>query len=94
LKYYPRFLKAQRAKWEAIFKTLPKQIAPYLMLAQHTVTGFGEGLREGACLAKAWGFTADWVVEPICGTAFYFMGLEGLTAPMDAIDDILGDWDR
>lgn len=94
IKYNPRFLKAQRAKWEAIFKTLPKQVAPYLMLAQHTVTGFHEGLREGALLAKAWGVSRDWAVEPICGTAFYFMGLEGLAAPMAAIDDILEDWDR
>jgi hypothetical protein len=64
----------------------------FLMLAQHTVTGFREGLREGALLAKAWGFTPDWVVEPICGQAYYFRGLEALEAAFDAIDDVLDDW--
>ena len=54
IKHQPRSLKSQRAKWEAVFKLLPKQVAPYLMLAQHTVTGFREGRREGALLAKAW----------------------------------------
>ncbi len=85
LAHNPRFLKAQRAKWEAVFRDLPKQIAPYLMLAQHTLTGFREGLREGALLAKAWGISADWVIEPICGMAYYFKGLEALEAPFDAI---------
>jgi hypothetical protein len=92
IKHNPRFLKAQRAKWEATFRVLPKQVAPFLMLAQHTVTGFREGLREGALLAKAWGFTPDWVVEPICGQAYYFRGLEALEAAFDAIDDVLDDW--
>jgi hypothetical protein len=94
LEHNPRFVKMQRAKWEAIFRDLPKQIAPFLMLAQHTLTGFREGLREGASLAKAWGFTHDWVMEPICGMAYYFKGLEALEAPYDAIKDILDDWDR
>jgi hypothetical protein len=93
-KHNPLFLKWQRAKWEAAFRDLPKQIAPYLMLGQHTLTGFREGLREGALLAKAWGFTPDWVVEPICGMAYYFKGMEALEAAYDAIDDILDDWDR
>lgn len=93
-KHNPRFLKSQRAKWEAVFKVLPKQVAPYLMLGQHALTGFREGLREGALLAKAWGFTPDWVVEPICGMAYYFSGMEALEAAYDAIDDILDDWDR
>lgn len=95
LKHNPRALKWQRAKWERAIKTLPKQVAPYLMLAQHALTGSREGLREGALLAKAWGFTADWVVEPISGMAYYYKGLEvPFEAAFDAIDDILDDWDR
>jgi hypothetical protein len=94
LKNNPRFVKFQRAKWEAVFNDLPKQIAPFLMLAQHTVTGFREGLREGAALGKAWGLSHDWAVEPIFGTAYYFKGMEALYAAHDAIDDILDDWDR
>jgi hypothetical protein len=94
IKHQPRFLKAQRAKWESVFRLLPKQVAPFLMLAQHTVTGFREGLREGALLAKAWGFTPAWVLEPITGQAYYFKGLEALEAVYDAIDDVLDNWDR
>jgi hypothetical protein len=94
IKHQPRFLKAQRAKWESVFQVLPKQVAPFLMLAQHTVTGFREGLREGALLAKAWGFTPAWVLEPITGQAYYFKGMEALEAAYDAIDDVLDNWDR
>jgi len=94
MKHQPRFLKAQRAKWESVFKLLPKQVAPFLMLAQHTLTGFREGLREGALLAKAWGFTPAWVMEPITGQAYYFKGLEALEAAHDALDDILDNWDK
>jgi hypothetical protein len=92
IKHNPRFIKTQRAKWEAVFRVLPKQIAPYLMLAQHTSTGFREGLREGALLAKAWGFTPDWVMEPICGQAYYFRGHEALEVAHDAIGDIMDNW--
>ena len=94
MKHQPRYLKSQRAKWEGVFKTLPKQIAPFLMLAQHTVTGFREGLREGALLAKAWGFTPEWVMEPISGQAYYFMGMEAWEAVSDAIGDIMDGWDK
>jgi hypothetical protein len=93
IKHNPRFLKSQRAKWEGVFKDLPKQTAPFLSLGQHTVTGFREGLREAALLAKAWGFTPAWVMEPICGQAYYFKGLEALEAASDAIDDILDNWE-
>jgi hypothetical protein len=94
IKHQPRFLKSQRAKWEACFVSLPKQVAPFLMLAQHTVTGYREGVREGALLAKAWGFTPSRVLEPITGQAYYFKGMEALEAVHDAIDDILDDWGR
>lgn len=94
IKHNPRFLKTQRMKWEHVFKTLPKQFAPFLMLAQHTSTGFREGLREGALLAKAWGVSKEWVLEPICGQAYYFRGHEALELAHDAIDDILDNWDK
>jgi len=64
------------------------------MLGQHTVTGFREGLREGALLAKAWGFTPEWVMEPISGQAYYFMGMEAWEAVSDAIGDIMDGWDK
>jgi hypothetical protein len=44
-------------------------------------------------LAKAWGFTPAWVVEPIAGQAYYFKGMEALEAVYDAIDDVLDNWD-
>ena len=33
LKHNPEFVKVNRAKWEVAIKTLPKQVAPYMMLA-------------------------------------------------------------
>jgi len=91
--YHPEFLKQQRAKWEACFKTLPKQAAPYIMLRQHTITGFKEGLREAALLGKAWGITKEWIVQGITGTAYYYTGLEGLYAVDEALSDVLQHWD-
>jgi hypothetical protein len=32
-------------------------------------------------------------MEPICGQAYYFKGLEALEAASDAIDDILDNWE-
>ena len=89
LKHHPEFVKVNRAKWEVAIKTLPKQVAPYLMLRHHTITGSREGLREAALLAKAWGITPEWIIQGIMGTAMYFTGLEGLYAPFDAVDDLL-----
>lgn len=94
LKYHPQFVKVNRAKWEVAIKTLPKQIAPYLMLRHHTITGSVEGLREAALLAKAWGVTRELVIQGIAGSAMYFTGFEGLYAAQEAVDDLLDDWDR
>ena len=82
-------LARQRAKWEVAIKTLPKQVAPYLMLRHHTITGSREGLREAALLGKAWGITSHWIVQGITGTAMYFTGFEGLYAAYEAVDDLL-----
>lgn len=92
LKYHPRYLKVARAKWEAAIKTLPKQLAPYLMLRHHTVTGSTEGLREAVLLGKAWGISRDLIVQGIAGTAMYFTGIDGLYGAYKGVDDILENW--
>ncbi|HUZ21157.1 MAG TPA: hypothetical protein VMU75_11370 [Acidimicrobiales bacterium] len=93
LKYHPEFVKVNRAKWEVAIKTLPKQLAPYLMLRHHTITGSVEGLREAALLAKAWGVTRELVVKGITGSAMFFTGFEGLYTAYAAVDDLLDEWD-
>jgi hypothetical protein len=89
LKHHPEFVKVNRAKWEVAIKTLPKQMAPYLMLRHHTITGSVEGLREAALLGKAWGITPHWIKQGIMGTAMYFTGFEGLYAAHEAVEDLL-----
>jgi len=89
LKHNPRFVKVVRAKWEVALKTLPKQVAPYLMLRHHTVTGSRDGLREAALLSKSWGLSSQWIVQGITSTAMYFTGLDGLYAAYQAVDDLL-----
>jgi hypothetical protein len=89
LKHNPQFVKVERAKWEVAIKTLPKQVAPYLLLRHHTITGQRDGLREAALLAKSWGLTSQWIVQGITGTAMYFTGFEGLYAAYEAVDDLL-----
>ena len=90
--YDPQFLKVHRAMWEVCFKTLPKQVAPYLMLRDATMAGDRDALREAALLGKAWGLTSDWIIRGITQTAHYFTGLRGLYTAHDAVDDILREW--
>ncbi len=92
LKYHPEFVKVNRAKWEVVIKTLPKQIVPYIMLRHHTITGSAEGLREAAMLAKAWGITPELIVQSITCTAMFFTNFEGLYAAHAVVDPILEDW--
>ena len=89
LRRNPDYLKVNRAKWEVAIKTLPKQIAPYLMLRHHMITGSTPGLREAVLLGKHWGITDDYIVMGISCAAMYFTGMEGLYAAYDAIDDLL-----
>jgi hypothetical protein len=89
IKHNPRFVKVNRAKWEVAIKTLPKQVAPYVMLRHHTITGSREGLREAALLGRAWGITSEWIAQAITGSAMYFTGFEGLYAAYEAVDDLL-----
>ncbi len=92
LKYHPGFVKVNRAKWEVAIKTLPKQIAPYILLRHHTINGSHDGLREAALLAKAWGVSKELVVQSITCTAMYFTGFEGLYNAMAVVDPLLEDW--
>jgi hypothetical protein len=89
LRRNPRFVKVNRAKWEVAIRTLPKQVAPYLMLRHHTITGSRDGLREAALLGRAWGITPEWIVHGITGSAMYFTGFEGLYTAYEAVDDLL-----
>lgn len=92
IKYEPRFVKLNRARWERTLRTLPKQLAPFLMLRHNTVTGSVPGLRESTLLARAWGMTAEQVVFAITNTAMYNTSFEGLYAA-HTIDDLLENWD-
>jgi hypothetical protein len=94
MKYDPQFLKVHRAMWEVAIKTLPKQVAPYLMLRHHTITGSRDGLREAALLGKARGMTPHWIVQGITGTAMYFTGFDGLYTSYEAVDDLLEGWQQ
>jgi hypothetical protein len=89
LKYHPKFVKINRVKWEVAIKTLPKQVAPWLLLRHHTITGSVEGLREAALLARAWGITPELIVQGVVSSAYFFTGFEGLGAAHAALDDIL-----
>jgi hypothetical protein len=93
IKRNPKFVKLNRARWERTLKTVPKQLAPYLMLRHHTITQSPEGLRESALLGKAWGVTADLTVRAVTNTAMYFTGFEGLYAAYEVLDPLLDDWD-
>jgi hypothetical protein len=90
--YDPSVLKLHRAMWEVAIKTLPKQVAPYLMLRDATMAGDRDALREAALLGKAWGLTPDYIVRGITQTVHYFTGLRGLYTACDAVEDILRDW--
>jgi hypothetical protein len=92
MRYDPTVLKVHRAMWERAIKTLPKQVAPYLMLRDATLNGDREALREAALLGKAWGLTPDWIVRGITQTVQYFTGLRGMYAAYDVVDDILKNW--
>ncbi|BCB76592.1 hypothetical protein GCM10022251_22300 [Phytohabitans flavus] len=94
IKRNPKFVKLNRARWEVTLKTTPKQLAPYLMLRHHTITGSIEGLRESALLGKAWGITPDLIVRAVTNTAMYFTHFEGLYAVEEALEDILENWDK
>jgi hypothetical protein len=89
MQHHPEFVKVNRSRFEVAIKTLPKQVAPYMLLRHHTITGNREGLREAALLAKAWGITPELIVLGITCTATFFTNFEGLYAAHDALEDII-----
>jgi hypothetical protein len=92
LTYHPEFYKWHRARWEVIFQTLPKQVAPYIMLRQHILTGNTDALREAVLLGKAWGITREWTIHGLVVSAFY-CGFEGLYFAHSALHDVLENWE-
>lgn len=93
IKHHPEFVKANRAKWEVAIKTVPKQVAPYIMLKTNMLSQNVEGLREAALLARSWGIEKRYVRQLMAGSVFYFAGFEAYHAPAAAIDDILDEWE-
>jgi hypothetical protein len=93
MRWDPQVFKMHRAMWERAIKTLPKQVAPYLMLRDATLSGEREALREAALLGKAWGLTPDWIIRGITQTMHYFTGMRGLYVAHDAVNDILESWE-
>jgi hypothetical protein len=89
LKYHPEFVKVNRAKWEVAIRTLPKQVAPLVMLKMNAISQNKEGLREATLLAKSWGIKRQYVLSLLDGVVYYFAGFEGYYAPAAAIDDVL-----
>jgi hypothetical protein len=89
MRWDPQVLKVDRAMWERAIKTLPKQVAPYLMLRDATLNADRDALREAALLGKTWGLTRDWIVRGVTQTVQYFTGLRGMYAAYDALDEIL-----
>ena len=94
MQWDPMVLKVDRAMWERAIKTLPKQVAPYLMLRDATLNSDRDALREAALLGKAWGLTPDWIVRGITQTVQYFTGLRGMYAAYDAVNDLLMNWEK
>jgi hypothetical protein len=94
MKRDPRFLKLNRARWERALRTLPKQLAPYLMLRHHTITQSVHGLREAALLGRAWGLTRALIIHGVTNTAMYVTGTEGMYASYEVLEPIFDDWEE
>lgn len=92
LEMHPEFMKMNRVKWESAIVTLPKQVAPQVMIRINMVNGNVEGLREAVLLAKAWGISRQHVINGIYAGAIYFTSFEGLYIASKATRDILRDW--
>jgi alkylhydroperoxidase/carboxymuconolactone decarboxylase family protein YurZ len=88
----PEFMKMNRMKWENAIVTLPKQVAPQVMIRINMITGNVEGLRESVLLAKNWGISRQHVINGIFAAAMYFTAFEGLHNASQATRDIFRDW--
>jgi hypothetical protein len=89
MKWDPQSLKVYRRMWEVAIRTLPKQVAPYLMIRDAMVHDDKAGLREAALLGKAWGMSSDWIIRGVVYTSTLFTGFRGLYVAHAALDDIL-----
>jgi hypothetical protein len=92
MKYHPEFLKVNRGKWEVAIRTMPKQMAPYLMIRHNVETGSVEGIRESASLARTWGVSRKHVLQAVTGTVMYFTGPEGWYPVREALGEMLEAW--
>ncbi len=89
-KHEPVTLKSWRAKWEGVFRgALPKQMMPYLSLRHNITAGNGQGLKEAALLAKAWGVTNEIISNTVIQGAYYFTGWERMDLAEEVLADVL-----
>lgn len=93
IKWNPKFVKLNRARWEVTMKVAPKQLIPYVMLGYHTRIQNADGLREAALLGKAWGLTPELTQRAVTNTSMYFTHFEGMYEAAKVIDPILENWD-
>jgi len=92
LELHPEFMKMNRMKWESAIVTLPKQVAPQVMIRINMITGNVEGLRESILLARNWGISRQHVINGIFAATMYFTAFEGLHTASQAALDILREW--
>ncbi len=88
----PEFMKMNRMKWENAIVTLPRQVAPQVMIRINMISGNVEGLRESVLLARNWGISRQHVINGIFAATMYFTGFEGLHNASQAVRDVLRDW--
>ena len=92
LEMHPEFVKMNRVKWESAIVTLPKQVAPHVMIRLNMMSGNVQGLREAVLLGRNWGISREPVFNGINASVMYFTAFEGLHAASRASRDILRDW--
>ncbi len=92
LEIHPEFIKMNRMKWENAIVTLPKQIAPHVMIRLNMMSGNVQGLREAVLLGRNWGMSRQHVINGINASVMYFTAFEGLHTAAQAVQDILKEW--
>jgi hypothetical protein len=83
-------LKGWRYRYEKALVTLPKQVLPLSFLYAAVQLEQRDAIRENVLLARAFGTTADDVLQCIDVTAVY--GTEKIGVAYEAAGDILDDW--
>lgn len=92
LEMHPEFIKMNRVKWESAIVTLPKQVAPHIMIRLNMMSGHVQGLREAVLLARNWGISRRHVINSINASVMYFTAFEGLHTAAAGVRDLLRDW--